>query len=131
MPTFIFNKLIRDKLKDEYVKLDQKATYKELNGTELFEELKQKIIEEANEIPTSGPRKDIIAELGDVQQVIDDMAKRVGITNEEIETAKRVKFEKKGGFSEGLFVEKVTLKDNDEWVQYYRKYPEKFEEIHE
>lgn len=129
MPTFIFNKLIRDKLKEDYVRLDQRVTYKELDDTELIEALKQKIIEEANEIPASGSREDIIAELGDIQQVIDDIANRAGVSNEEIETARLAKFEKKGGFSEGLFVETITLKDDDEWVQYYRKYPERFEEV--
>ncbi len=63
MPTFIFNKLIRDKLKTEYVKLDHKATYKKLSD------------------------------------------------------------------SEGLFVEKVELHPDDEWVAYYRRSPEKYEEI--
>ena len=129
MPTFIFNKLIRDKLKAEYVKLDHKATYKKLSDTELFEALKQKIIEEAKEIPIDGSKEEIIGELADVQQVLDDIAIRTGITIEEIMNAKQKKFEKKGGFSEGLFVEKVELHSDDEWVAYYRRSPEKYEEI--
>ena len=129
MPTFIFNKLIRDKLKAEYVKLDHKATYKKLSETELFEALKQKIIEEAKEIPADGSKEEIASELADVQQVLDDLATRAGITIEEIMNAKQKKFEKKGGFSEGLFVEKVELHPNDEWVAYYRRSPEKYEEI--
>lgn len=129
MPTFIFNKLIRDKLKDEYVKLDHKATYIKLTDVELFEALKQKIVEEANEIPVDGTKEDIISELADVQQVIDDIAKRVGVTAEEISDVKQKKFDKKGGFAGGLFVEKVELNDDDEWVAYYRKYPDRFKEI--
>lgn len=129
MPTFIFNKLIRDKLKVEYVKLNHKATYKKLSDSELFEALKQKIIEEAKEIPADGSKEEIAGELADVQQVLDDLATRAGITIEEIMDAKQKKFEKKGGFSEGLFVEKVELRPNDEWVAYYRRSPEKYEEI--
>ena len=129
MPTFIFNKLIRDKLKAEYVKLDHKATYKRLSDSELFEALKQKIIEEAKEIPADGSKEEIAGELADVQQALDDLATRAGITIEEIMNAKQKKFEKKGGFSEGLFVEKVELHPNDEWVACYRRSPEKYEEI--
>ena len=129
MPTFIFNKLIRDKLKVEYVKLDHKATYKKLSDNELFEALKQKIIEEAKEIPADGSKEEIASVLADVQQALDDLATRAGITTEEIMNAKQKKFEKKGGFSEGLFVEKVELHPDDEWVAYYRRSPEKYEEI--
>ncbi|MDB5160324.1 MAG: hypothetical protein JWO99_587 [Candidatus Saccharibacteria bacterium] len=125
----MFNKLIRDKLKDEYIKLGHKATYKKLTDTELFEALKQKIIEEAKEIPVDGSREDIIGELADVQQVLDDIAARVGIAVDEIMNAKQKKFEKKGGFSEALFVEKVELHPDDEWVAYYRRSPDKYKEI--
>jgi len=129
MATFIFNKLIRDKLKGEYVKLQQQAVYKELTESELLEALRQKIIEEANELPIKGSKEAVISELADIQQVIDDIALRSGITNEEVVSVKQMKFEKKGGFSEGLFVEKIILTDDDEWNDYYRKSPEKFEEI--
>jgi predicted house-cleaning noncanonical NTP pyrophosphatase (MazG superfamily) len=129
MPTFIFNKLIRDKLKDEYEKMGQVATYKMLSSAELLDALKQKMIEEAKEIPSDGSRDDILAELADVQQVIDDTAHHVGITLAEIESAKTKKIEKKGGFSEGLYVERLELKDDDEWVEYYRKNPDLFEEL--
>jgi predicted house-cleaning noncanonical NTP pyrophosphatase (MazG superfamily) len=129
MPTFMFNKLIRDKLKQEYVKLDHKATYKTLTDAELFDALKQKAIEEVNEIPADGSKQDIAEELADVLQVLEDIAKRAGISWPEITQAKEKKFEKKGGFSEGLFVEKVELNADDEWVAYYRKSPEKYKEM--
>ncbi|HEY8993018.1 MAG TPA: nucleoside triphosphate pyrophosphohydrolase [Candidatus Microsaccharimonas sp.] len=129
MPTFIFNKLIRDKLKDEYEKMGQVATYKMLSGTELLDALKQKIIEEAKEIPSDGSRDDIISELADIQQVLDDTAQHMGISEAEINAAKTKKFAKKGGFSEGIYVERLELKDDDEWVAYYRKNPDVFQEL--
>ena len=129
MPTFIFNKLIRDKLKEEYVRLDHRAKYIKLTDAELNEALKQKIIEEVNEIPIDGSKENIASELADIMQVIDDIAVKNGITQQEIIDAKIKKFAKKGGFSKGLFVEKVTLHDEDEWVAYYRQEPEKYKEI--
>ena len=129
MPTFVFNKLIRDKLRQEYVKLQQQAIYKELTESELLEALRQKIIEEANEIPVNGSKEAITSELADIQQVIDDIALKSGITKQEIASVKQKKFEKKGGFKEGLFVEKIILSDDDEWNEYYRQDPEKYKEI--
>jgi predicted house-cleaning noncanonical NTP pyrophosphatase (MazG superfamily) len=129
MPSFIFNKLIRDKLKDDYTRMGQVATYKKLSDIELLNALKQKIIEEANEIPIAGSKEDITSELADIQQAIDDIAKLAGIADIEIIIAKAKKFEKKGGFSEGVYVETLALKDDDEWVAYYRTYPERFKEI--
>lgn len=128
MPTFRFNKLIRDKLEQEYIRLDHKATYKKLSDKELLEALKQKIIEEANEIPVDGPRDEIIGELADVQQVLDDIAVRFAINKEEIADSKQKKFERKGGFSKGLYVEKVEIPE-DEWATYYRQSPDKYEEL--
>jgi predicted house-cleaning noncanonical NTP pyrophosphatase (MazG superfamily) len=129
MPTFIFNKLIRDNLIAEYVKMGQVATYRALSGNELLDALKHKIIEEANEIPLTGSKDDITSELADIQQVIDVIAQCTHITSDEISEAKQRKFAKKGGFSAGLYVEKLELTDDDVWVEYYRNSPEKYKEI--
>lgn len=130
MPTFRLNKLIRDKLEQEYIKLHHIATYKTLNDMELVDALKQKIIEEAHEIPVEGTREDIIGEIADVEQVLEDLAKHFGIKQSDITQAKRQKFERKGGFSKGLFVEQVEIPD-DEWAAYYRSKPSLFPEIGE
>lgn len=111
------------------MKLDHKATYKTLTDAELFDALKQKAIEEVNEIPADGSKQDIAEELADVLQVLEDIARRAGISWVDITKAKEKKFDKKGGFSEGLFVEKVELNADDEWVAYYRKSPEKYKEM--
>ena len=131
MPKFIFNKLIRDKLCDEYVRLDQTAEYRELSKVEFSKELANKIIEEVKEIPVDGTKEEITAELADAQQAIDDLMHHHNVTSDDVALVQKKKFDKKGGFSEGNFVVSLDLKDDDEWVAYYRKSPEKFEEIHE
>lgn len=128
MPIFLFNKLVRDKLREEYEKLGQFARYVVLSEEEHSEALKQKIIEEANEIPVVG-RDDIISELADIFQVLDDFAALNGISEAEIQEVKQAKFNKKGGFAQGVFVETLELKNDDEWVKYYRKSPDVFKEI--
>ena len=130
MPKFIFNKLVRDKLRAEYEKMNQKAVYRELSPSEHTEQLKNKIIEEAREISAESSKDEIVSELADIQQVIDDIAQVHGISPDLVQETKLKKYEKKGGFSEATFVETLELTDDDdEWVEYYRKSPNIFKEI--
>lgn len=130
MPTFQFNKLVRDKLPQLYTQLQQTIVTKKLSADELLLALRQKFVEEAKEIPfESGSRADVISELSDVEQVMDDILSRLEISREEISEAKRKKFVKKGGFTDGIFVEQIQLNDDDEWVDYYRAEPLKYPEL--
>jgi len=129
MPTFVFNKLVRDKLRDEYEKMGQKAIYRELTSSELSAELAQKIVEEIKEIPADGTKQDIAAELADAKQAIDDLMALHGISVQDIADLQKKKFEKKGGFSGGNFVVSLELTDDDEWVSYYRASPKIFIEV--
>ena len=130
MPTFQFNKLVRDKLPAIYKKLNEKIVYRSLRGKELQIALRQKLIEEAAEIPLEGgDRTSIINEISDVEQVLDDLKSELAIANEEIDQAKQKKYGVKGGFADGIFVEQIELFEGDEWIKYYRAEPAKYPEI--
>lgn len=130
MPKFIFNKLIRDKFQKIYEELGQRITTRSLTAQELKDELRKKIIEEATELPTpENKNNEIIDEIADVQQVLDDLKSIYGISSEEVSISMEKKYEKKGGFQEGLYVETIELNDEDKWVEYYRKDPYKYPEV--
>lgn len=130
MPTFQFNKLVRDKLRSIYDQLGQTVQTRDLSESELKDAIRNKIIEEAKELPiNSASTEEIAGELADIQQALDDLAAKCGVSSEQISSKKATKFAEKGGFREGLFVETITLHDDDEWVQYYRNEPEKYPEI--
>lgn len=129
MPIFKLNKLVRDKLKDEYARLNEVATYRTLSGAEHAEALRKKIIEEANELPLTAAQDEIVGELADIQQVIDDLARHFSIPVEQIQSIKDKKFDKKGGFKGATFVETLELVEGDSWVEYYRASPDVFREI--
>lgn len=132
MPTFRFNKLVRDNFRPIYDKLGQTIRTRELSTDQLKDEIRRKIIEEAKELPIhSVSTEEMAGELADIQQALDDLADKCGVSSEQITKKKAAKFAEKGGFSEGLFVETITLDDNDKWVQYYRNEPEKYPEIEE
>lgn len=129
MPKFVLNKLVRDKLVGVYEKSDQKSVYRRLGHSEHIAALKEKIIEEANEIPVDGQKKDVLSEIADVQQALDDLKILSGILDQDLIDVQRAKKDKKGGFSQGYFIETIELKDTDEWLGYYRANPGIFKEV--
>lgn len=132
MPTFQFNKLIRDKILQLHIDVGHTMTYHNLKGEALKEKLRDKLHEEADEIPVRADAdNEVIEEIADVQQILDDLKREYGITDEQLSKVQKAKFDKKGGFADGIFIETVTLPERDEWVKYYRKSPEKYPEIKE
>lgn len=131
MPTFKLNKLVRDKLPAIYKALEQKALTRKLSKTQLSKALVRKIIEETSEITDKTSKTELIGEIADVQQVLDDLKSLHGISNSEVAEIQAKKKAKKGGFSQGIFVETLTLADGDKWVDYYRAEPKRFPEVKE
>ena len=130
MPTFQFNKLVRDGLPKMYDELKQVIVQRKLSGKEMLIALRAKLVEESAEIPfEGGDRQKIIEELSDVEQVIADIREQLSLSIEQIEDARKKKLSKKGGFAQGVFVETIRLEDGDEWVKYYRREPAKYPEI--
>ncbi len=129
MPTFIFQKLVRDNLLQIYRDLQQQAEYVRLEGAELQQALQQKLQEEVVELLAcdATDREAVQAELADIAQVLQDMG-IVHTTSAEVEAIRARKYAKKGGFEKGIFVETITLNPDDPWVDYYRNEPEKYPE---
>lgn len=130
MPKYLFNKLVRDKLPDLYVKQGQKAKIKRLEGNELWNALKSKFIEEAAELPSDmGDREATAGELADLLRVLKDTATLAGVTMAELEELDTVKTANRGGFLEGAYVETQELTDDDVLNAYFRKEPWRFPEV--
>lgn len=128
MPKFRLNKLVRDKLKEEYSRVGQLAVYRELSPEEHKAYLIKKIIEEASEIEINKPIDEVINEISDLQQAIDDLSAICNITKDKISFTQKLRYNLKGGFLGGVFVDTLELKESDPWVAYYRQRPEIFPE---
>jgi predicted house-cleaning noncanonical NTP pyrophosphatase (MazG superfamily) len=129
MPVFKLNKLVRDKFKGIYEGIGQKPVYKTLSNYEHKISLKNKIIEEASELDINDEQSRVIDEIADLRQILDDLVKLCGATEDQITAAQKIKYDKKGGFVDGVFVDTLELTDDDEWVDYYRKEPDRYPEI--
>lgn len=129
MKTFLMNKLVRDKIVEVMEGQGKKVKTKILNDQEFVEQLKIKLkeeLEELNEVEF-GDREHLINELADIQLLIDYLLSVNGLSKDEVKNYQKEKTVKAGGFDKRIYVGKVNLQDDDEWVEYYRK--KGFEEV--
>jgi predicted house-cleaning noncanonical NTP pyrophosphatase (MazG superfamily) len=127
MPKFHLNKLVRDKLLESYLELNQKPNYRTLERPEHIEQLIDKVAEEIREIK-GAPTDKLASEIADVQEALDSLKRLVGVTDEDVQEAQRRKRAKAGSFDKGVFIHTLDLENDDEWVNYYRREPERFPE---
>lgn len=131
MPSFYFKKLVRDQVLQRCLDDPKvKTVYRILDTTEFKKELIAKIYEEAQEIPViDSKHDDVLSEIADVQAVLDALAESYGYTRADVAESQSKKEAKNGTFDTRAYIEKVDLDDDSEWVDYFRKSPEKYEEI--
>jgi predicted house-cleaning noncanonical NTP pyrophosphatase (MazG superfamily) len=99
-----YNKLVRDNIPDVIEAAGGEAEIRVLSSDEFETELLKKVGEEASGLTSTENREDLIKELADLEAVIDEIRELKGITDGEIEAAKKSNFEKKGGFKKKLFL---------------------------
>lgn len=115
----VFNKLVRDKMIDIYKHdvanrisaSDYSVRY--LSREETLEELKTKLLEEAQEVFEAYEKGGdaLKEEIADVIEVIDAMLHHNDIKLDEVLAIRDKKKEKRGGFETGLFLESIDYFD--------------------
>ncbi len=118
----IYNKLVRDKMVDIYkYDVDNKISasgysVKYLDKKETLEKLKDKLLEESQEVFEAYDKEDktsLQEELADLIEVIDAILYHNNITLEEVLTIRDKKKEKKGGFEKGVYLESIDYFENE------------------
>lgn len=128
MIVFKLNKLVRDKFVDIYKSTNQRPKHRILDAAEHRQRLIEKVVEETKELHRT-PEEGVVQELADIQQALDDLREMYHISLDQLQETMRVKAQKKGTFRRGVFIEELSLNDDDPWVEYYRKEPERFPEV--
>lgn len=98
----IYNKLVRDNIREIMIKNGAKPITRILNDKEYLEELNKKLLEEVNEYLESGE----IEELADIEEVILAILNTKGLTKDNLEEVRFIKSKKRGSFSQRIFLEK-------------------------
>lgn len=128
MLKFRFHKLVRDKIVQHQIGSGSKPIFRVLSPDEHKRELVQKIIEEAREITNAKP-EEVAAEIADVQQALDDLKEKYGVSKQAVARAQKIKNDKNGAFKNGDFIDYVEIDENDKWVEYYRANSDRYPEI--
>ena len=129
MRKFQQNKLWRDKAVTNIESWGSVVHYRRLDDAEYNEQLRLKLLEEADEVAKAKDRKALIAELADVFEVIDTLCKLHGISKEELLAVQTAKREERGGFYERLFVTVAEHKVGGPGEKYCLADPEKYPEV--
>lgn len=107
--------------------LGEKAEYRVLDDAEYLNALVDKLREEVNEFDPKDPKA--LNEIADILEVIDSLIKAVGSDQSRIKEIQTSRKKERGGFDKRIFIEKLTLQDEDEWAEYYASQPDRFTEI--
>lgn len=131
MRTFRKEKLARDKTIQRFEACGAKAKWRYLNDEEYNIALRNKLVEEADEVKVAKSREELVDELADLYEVIDAIKAFNSLTEEEIITGQTKKREERGGFSKRIYVEKTAYPKGSHWDQYCLENPDKYPVIDE
>ncbi len=101
----IYNKLVRDKIIDIILKDNGKPSFRTLDDNDFRIALKNKVLEEAQELSLAETREDVINEISDIVELIESILKNYNINKEELLNKKEDKKVKRGGFDKKIFLE--------------------------
>lgn len=108
MGEIIYNKLVRDAIPSIIRHDNQTPVIRTLSDDEYKKYLLEKLIEEAQELLESNGD---IQERADVAEVLKALDGALGYTDDAVEQARYEKAEKRGGFTQKIFLEKAITHD--------------------
>lgn len=129
MIKFKCNKLTGDNSLEGFQKQGITTHYRLLNKQDFLTALNAKLMEESLEVTQAANRAEVMAELGDVLNVIDALMNEYHISHQELLTAKREKNKERGGFQKGIFLESIEMPEKHPRVRHFRASPSKYPEI--
>jgi len=104
MATITYNKLVRDNIPEIIEEGGAKAETRILETDEYHQELKKKLLEEAQEVTKTSDKQEIKKELSDVMEVIDTIVEAYELSPDEINKLQLERREKRGGFKKRIFL---------------------------
>lgn len=128
MRRFKQNKLWRDSLPAMMKKHGSVIHIKQLNDQEFDNELRLKLLEEAEEVKTAQSDKMLIEELADLYEVIDSLIALHNIDKKEVLRVQEQKRSERGGFMGRAYVTVADHPEGSFGVEYCLAAPDKYPE---
>lgn len=127
---FKIGKLVRDKIEQFFVRSGAVKVNKiHLNDVTFDEQLRNKVLEESQEVFEATDSPELIDECADVIEVLEALILLHGKTWDEVIAARERKIQTRGGYKERLYIKTIDLPDGSEAALYYANNPEKYPEI--
>lgn len=126
---FSCEKLARDNVIAQCLKQGIKLSYHMLDKEAHIHALKQKLIEEAEEVFESKETGDVIEELADVQEVLSVLMKKLGISEAELEAVRSKKLFEMGGFMQGIYVHHMDVALDSPRLNHFLNQPNKYPQL--
>ena len=130
MRRFLTGILIRNNRLKIHADRGMSAKFEILSDAEYANELKRKLVEEANEVGTVQTRDELKTELADVWEVIEHIMDVHKISMDELLAAKAAKQIRVGKFDQKIKEIYVDIpEDKAEALEYYLSQPHKYPEV--
>ncbi len=131
MKRYQFNKLIRSKLPDRMINEGVRINSSKLSSEEYISQLKNKLLEEAEEVSLATDREHLITELADVVEVLYAISEASDINMDDIEKSRLEKRAINGHFHSDNYIHYIEVDNNNHKVIEYlnnKDRPYKFED---
>ena len=118
-----FEKLVRDRNPETIIASGGEINFEILTKDRKIQLLKEKLVEEANEVLVAKTNEEIADEMGDVLDVLHELIKSMKIKNRHIRRARRLKAKQRGKFKRGVYCHyvKFPVEVNEKWMEKYKK----------
>lgn len=103
----VYNKLVRDRIPEIISQSGKTCSTRILNEKEYIKEVRQKLDEELTEYKTAENNEEALEELADLLELIHAATAVHGADFNKLEAIRQQKAEKRGGFSERVFLIEV------------------------
>ena len=100
-----FHKLVRDRIPEIIRSHGDTAVTRVLTKEEFAGALREKLLEEVGELRAARTQEELMGEVADMLEVLEALLEHEGITWDEVTAVQSHKREKRGGFSEKVFLE--------------------------
>lgn len=108
MTTKIYQKLIRDKIPQFFAAPNKTFNVRVLDNQEFKVSLRNKLVEESQEVLSASTRDDLINEIADLCEVLNYIKLSENISDSDVDSYRLHKKEERGAFDQKLFLESIS-----------------------
>ncbi len=126
LKNFKVEKLIRDYLPSMMRAKGIVVHERAMDQEEFIQRLKDKLLEEVEEVNQACGREEQLEELADVLEVIQALAVATGLSMQQIEEKRIEKRHARGGFEGRLFNHRVEIEEDNQAIAYYLDRPAQY-----